>query len=160
MGQLRKRGNVWWMRYYRNGERLEESARTSEYEVARDLMNSRQGDVADGRPVSPKAGRLRFNDAAADLETEYTVNGRRTLKHLQRRIKKHLTPWFATRRLVDIDTADVRALTAARLKASAAAGGSESRARRAQADVLARDEGRPAAREAVYPDVEGEQRAS
>jgi integrase len=116
MGQLRKRGNVWWMRYYRNGERIEESARTPDFEVARDMMNSREGDVADGRPVSPKAARLRFDDAAADLVTEYTINGRRTLKHLQRRIKLHLAPWFAGRRMVDIDTPDVRTYTKERLR--------------------------------------------
>ena len=122
MGQIRKRGGVYWIRYYRNGERLEESARTDNYETARDLLKSREGDVADGRPVSPKAGRLRFEDAAADLVTEYTVNGRRTLKHLQRRFRLHLTPWFGGRRLVDLSTADVRAFTAARLEAKAAPG--------------------------------------
>jgi integrase len=122
VGQIRKRGGVYWIRFDRNGERLEESARTDKWEAARDLLKSREGDVPDGRPVSPKAGRLRFEDAAADLVTEYTVNGRRTLKHLQRRLKLHLTPWFGGRRLVDIGTADVRALTAARLEAKAAPG--------------------------------------
>jgi integrase len=104
------------MRYYRNGERLEESARTPHYEEARELMNSREGDVADGRPVSPKATRLRFDDAAADLVTEYTVNSRKTLAHLERRIRLHLKPWFGDRRLVDIDTADVRAFTRERIR--------------------------------------------
>jgi integrase len=108
------------MRFYRNGERLEESARTSKYEEARELLKSREGDVADGRPVSPKAGRLRFDDAAADLVTEYTVNGRKSIKPLQRRLKLHLLPWFGGRRLVDVSTADVRAFTAARLEAKAA----------------------------------------
>jgi hypothetical protein len=35
MGELRKRGAVWWIRYYRNGRRFEESARTSKKEEAR-----------------------------------------------------------------------------------------------------------------------------
>jgi integrase len=122
MGQIRKRGRVYWIRYYRNGQRLEESAHTDKKDVARDLLKSREGDIADGRPVSLKAGRLRFEDAAADLVTEYTVNRRKTLKHLQRRFKKHLTPWFGGRRLVDVTTPDVRAFTAARLKAGAAPG--------------------------------------
>ena len=26
MGQIRKRGKVYWIRYYRNGQRIEESA--------------------------------------------------------------------------------------------------------------------------------------
>ena len=52
MGQLRKRGNVWWIRYYRNGRRFEESARTDKKEAARDLLRIREGDVAKGVPVS------------------------------------------------------------------------------------------------------------
>lgn len=28
VGQFRKRGGVWWIRYCRNGRRIEESART------------------------------------------------------------------------------------------------------------------------------------
>jgi integrase len=122
MGQLRKRGGVWWIRYYKHGRRLEESAHTDKKETARELLKSREGDVADGRPVSVTAKRLRFDDAAADLVTEYTVNARKTIAHLKRRFKKHLTPWFGGRRLVDITTADVRAFTAQRLKDGAAPG--------------------------------------
>jgi hypothetical protein len=58
MGQIRKRGGVYWIRFYKNGQRLEESARTDKWETARDILKSREGDVADGRPVSPKTGRL------------------------------------------------------------------------------------------------------
>lgn len=45
MGQLRKRGDVWWIRYYRNGRRFEESARTDKKEVARDRCG-RDGEAA------------------------------------------------------------------------------------------------------------------
>jgi hypothetical protein len=38
MGELRQRGKIWWMRYYRNGRRFEESVRTSSYEDARDQL--------------------------------------------------------------------------------------------------------------------------
>jgi len=33
MGQLRKRGGVWWIRYLPDGRRHEESARTDKYET-------------------------------------------------------------------------------------------------------------------------------
>jgi hypothetical protein len=78
----------------RNGQRFEESARTDKKEVARDKLRDIEGAIAKGVPVTPQAGRLTFDDAAKDLETEYTVNGRKTLKHLKRRFKKHLTLWF------------------------------------------------------------------
>ena len=66
MGQIRKRGGIYWIRYYRNGQRIEESARTDEWEEARDLLRTREGDIAKGVPLSAKIGRLRFEEAADD----------------------------------------------------------------------------------------------
>jgi hypothetical protein len=51
MGQIRRRGGVWWIRYYDgNGRRREESARTDKWEKARDLLKQREGDIANGVP--------------------------------------------------------------------------------------------------------------
>ena len=33
-GELRQRGRIWWLRYYRDGRRFEESSRTDKYEKA------------------------------------------------------------------------------------------------------------------------------
>jgi integrase len=55
-----------------------------------------------------------------DLENEYEINGRKTLKHLQRRVKLHLTPTFGGKRLASISTTDVRAFSAERKQAGAA----------------------------------------
>jgi integrase len=114
MGQLVKRGNKWWIRYYRNGKRHEESSRSSRKGVALDLLRRREGAPADGIPVTAKIGRFRFEEAAADLVTEYTVNGRRSLNELERRIEKHLQPFFGGRRMSSITTADVRTYIAQR----------------------------------------------
>ena len=72
MGELKRRGRVWWMRYYRDGRRFEESARTDKFEAARDLFTQREGDVAKGVPMRAKIGRLRFEDAAADMLIEHS----------------------------------------------------------------------------------------
>ena len=121
MGELRQRGNVWWIRYYREGRRFEESARTKKYEKARSLLKQREGDIANGVPVTSAMGRLRFGDAAKDIEAEYTVNGRKSLRDLKCRIKLHLGPYFAGRRLSSITTADIRAYTKQRMDAGAEA---------------------------------------
>jgi integrase len=122
MGQLRKRGGVWWIRYYRDGRRFEESARTDKYESARALLRNREADISKGMPVSSQMGRFRFDNAATDIENEYVANGRRSLGELKRRIKLHLTPYFGARRMSTITTADVRAFTRKRLEAKASAG--------------------------------------
>jgi integrase len=122
MGEVRRRGRIYWIRYYRDGRRFEESARSEKYEAARDLLKVREGDIAKGAPVSSQIGRFRFDDAAKDIEAEYIVNGRRSFAELKRRIKLHLTPFFTGRRMATITTSDVLAFTRQRLETGAAAG--------------------------------------
>ena len=121
MGELRQRGRIWWIRYYRDGRRFEESAKTDRYEKAKTLLKEREGDVAKGVPFSPSMARFKFDEAMADLETEYTVNQRDSLSHLKRRIALHLAPWFRGRRMAKITSADVNAYVKRRHENDAAA---------------------------------------
>jgi hypothetical protein len=54
-------------------------------------------------------GRFLFDDAAKDLKNEYKVNNRRSSDELERRIDKHLTPYFGGKKMASVTTADVRA---------------------------------------------------
>ena len=110
---------MWWIRYYREGRRYEESARTDKYEKARSLLKQKEGDIAKGVPVTSAIGRLRFDDAAKDIEAEYTVNGRKSLRDLKCRIKLHLEPYFRGRRMSSITTAEIRTYTKQRMDAGA-----------------------------------------
>ena len=109
MGELRQRGKVWWIRYYRNGVRHEESSGSDRKGVALNLLNLREGDRAKGVPVSAAIGRLRFAEAAADMIADYETNGKRSVDEVERRIRLHLEPWFGGKRMAAITTADVRA---------------------------------------------------
>jgi integrase len=114
MGQVKKRGRIWWVRYYRDGRRFEESARSEKRDDAVRLLKVREGDVARGLPVTPKIGRLRFDEAIADVLNDYRVNGKRSLRHVESRVTHHLMPFFAGRRMASITTADVRTFVAQR----------------------------------------------
>ena len=114
MGMLRKRGKIWWIKYYRNGRPYEESSRSSKEGDARRLLRLREGDIERGVPVTPKLGRFRFDEAAQDVIADYTANRKRSLPVAQRRIDKHLKPYFGGRRMASITTADVRAYVAHR----------------------------------------------
>ena len=122
MGQIRKRGKFYQIRYYRNGQRIEESTGQTRHKDARDLLQQREGDISKGVPITARSTRLTFDIAAADVVADYQVNGRRTLDNLERRIRLHLTPAFGGRPLNTITTADVRAFAARRLEAGAAPG--------------------------------------
>lgn len=114
MGELRQRGRIWWIRYYRNGRRYEESSGSATKTAAERLLKLREGDVARGLPVTPHIGRLRFDEAAQDVVNDYTVNRKRSLAHVARRIRLHLGPFFGFKRMTAITTADIRTFTAKR----------------------------------------------
>ena len=114
MGQIRRRGDVYWIRYYRAGKRHEQSTRSTKRAAAERLLKLREGDVARGIPISPAIGRVTFDDAALDLENEYLANDRRSIVGLRVRIKIGLRPWFPGRRMANITTPDVRAFVTQR----------------------------------------------
>ncbi|MEO8683176.1 MAG: tyrosine-type recombinase/integrase, partial [Vicinamibacterales bacterium] len=102
------------IRYYRNGIQMVESAHTDDKTEAKNLLRIREGDISRGLPMTSKVGRLRFEEAAADVVNEYKMNGRRSVDELDRRITKHLHPFFGGRRMSAITAADVRAYVTAR----------------------------------------------
>ena len=122
MGEIRKRGQTWWIRYCRNGRRYEESSRSTRKGDAITLLRLREGDAAKGVPVTPRIGRLRFEEAAAGILSDYRTNGRRSLDTVERRIRLHLAPWFSGHRLSTLGTSDVRAFVVHRQDAGASNG--------------------------------------
>ena len=73
----------WMMKFYRDGRPIVESAGTDNEKAARKLLRSRETDIDRGLPLSAKVGKLRFEEAARDIETDYVTNGRRSVSDLQ-----------------------------------------------------------------------------
>jgi integrase len=96
------------LKYYRDGHPIVESSGSDDKTAAKRLLRNRETDIDRGLPVTAKVGRLRFDEAATDLLNEYKVNGRRSLDVLERRITKHLMPFFRGRRMSTITSAEVR----------------------------------------------------
>lgn len=103
-----------WIKYYQNGRAVRESTGTTKETKARRMLRAREGDVEHGIPINPKMGRVTFEDAAKDFLNDYKTNKRRSLAEAERRITKHLMPFFKGRQLARITTADVRAFVAKR----------------------------------------------
>jgi integrase len=125
MGSIYQRGGrgPWWIAYVGlDGKQHCESSRNRSAGIkgthadATRLLNLREGKIAEGAPMTPSIGRLTFDDAATDLLNDYRVNGKRSLVVVERRVTKHLTPFFKGRRMANITTADVRAYVAHRQK--------------------------------------------
>jgi integrase len=110
---------TWWIKYQVGGRPQCVSSNSEKKEDAKRLLKTREGDVVRGVPITAHVGRATFEDAAADLITDYKTNRRRSLRVVELRVRKHLTPVFGHRRLHTITTADVRAFTARRHAAGA-----------------------------------------
>ncbi len=93
---------------------MRESSGSSKERVARRMLRLREGDVEHGIPIVPTRDRITFEDAAEDLLNDYRTNGKRSLKVCERRVKKHLAPFFRGRLLANITPSDIRAYTAKR----------------------------------------------
>ena len=153
MGCLYKRGNVWWIKYSRNGRPYFESSRSKKKKDAASMLRLREGDIEKGLPITPTIGRLTFDHAVGDVIAEYTANRRRSLDVVQRRITKHLTPFFGRRRMAAITT---NARAHVHEPASRGRGGPrirESRTRHPQAGGLAGHAGWDAHGPAIHPDA-------
>ena len=56
MGELRRRGRIWWLRYYRAGQRHEESSHSDKKQVAIDLLKIRVRGCREGHPRFSQGG--------------------------------------------------------------------------------------------------------
>lgn len=104
----------WWIKWYRDGRPFRESSGSSRKTDAQALLARRLGDVSRGAPITPQFDRLTFDEAAADVVNDYKTNAKRSLDGLERRLRKHLQPYFAGRRMVSITASDARAYIAKR----------------------------------------------
>jgi hypothetical protein len=88
-GCLYRRGRIYWVKLSVNGKPVYMTSHSSRREDAVRLLNSFLGDAARGKPVIPKADQVKFEDAVAVLLRNYRINGRRSLAHVERRIRLH-----------------------------------------------------------------------
>ena len=107
MGMKYKRGHIWWVKYYRNGQPMRESTKSCKESDANQLLKLREGDIAKGLPVTPKIGRLTVDELLEAVTNDYEVNKRKSFRDAKGRIKNHLLPYFGGRKAVSITTSEI-----------------------------------------------------
>jgi integrase len=103
MGMTYKRGNIWWIKYYRNGKPYRESSRSKKEVDAKRLLKKREGEIAGGKMPGIYFDRVRFEELKDDLLTDYRINQRKSQDRLELSIS-HLSKTFESMKVVDIDT--------------------------------------------------------
>jgi hypothetical protein len=77
------------------------------------LIKVREGRAAAGMPDLPRADRIRYEEAAADLRLHYQTTGTRNMVEAEKRLR-HLDPFLTGRKLASIGGADATAYVAHR----------------------------------------------
>lgn len=93
MGSLYRRGNVWWIKYYRNGKSYRESSNSNKKMVAKKLLDRREGDIAQGKAPGINFEKVIFENLAEGLLQDYRINQRKSLVRAQRSVG-HLKRFF------------------------------------------------------------------
>ena len=91
MGSIYKRGNTYWIQYYRNGKAYQESSRSKKKMVARKLLEQREGDIAKGKIPGIHFDRITFDELVKDLQKHGGVE------------EAHFTPGRAHLLVIDYD---------------------------------------------------------
>jgi integrase len=118
-GTIYKRGQTWWIKYYRNGKPYRESSHSRKEADARRLLNKRMGEIVDGRLPGIYFDRVRFEDLVRGFLTDYRLNQRKSMSRAERSVKQ-LDSWFSGMRVSEITSDKIEGYILKRMKAKAA----------------------------------------
>ena len=115
MGMIYQRGEVFWIKYYRNGKPYRESSKSTKEQDAKRLLKKREGEIANGRLPGIYFDRIRFEEIAEDFLKDYRLNEKKSQAKAQRSVN-HLAKFFEGFRVVDITTPKIQDYIEHRMK--------------------------------------------
>jgi integrase len=119
MGSIYKRGNTYWIKYYRNGKPFYETTGSTKPTDAKRLLQRREGEISQGKLPGIYFDKISFDELAEDFLTDYRVNQRKSLVRAQRSVA-HLKQFFRGYRVTQITTPRIQAYIEERLSQGAA----------------------------------------
>ena len=119
MGSIYKRGNTYWVQYYRNGKPYRESTKSKKEVDAKRLLKKREGEISDGKLPGIYFDRVRFDELAEDFLLDFKVNQKKSLRRVKQCVD-HLAEMFEGIKIRDITTPKIQAYIEKRLIARAA----------------------------------------
>jgi integrase len=103
VGMIYRRGNIFWIKYYRNGKPFYESSQSDEITKAKKLLKLREGQIEEGKFPGLRIQKIRFDELAEDLKTDYLLSERKSLSRLERSLT-HLKGYFSGLKVINITT--------------------------------------------------------
>ena len=160
MGHLFKRGNVYWIKYYRNGKPYRESTKSKKEADAKRLLKRREGEISEGKLPGVYFDRVRFDELAEGFLADYRINGKRSLVRAERSVQ-HLKTFFEGARVTNITSPAIQKYIEKRREQKAANASYQPGACRPEAHAQSGRQADPAKGRprAVHPHASGKQRA-
>ena len=93
MGSIYLRGKTYWIQYYNNGKKYNESSKSRKKMVAVQLLKKREGEVSVGKLPGIHFDKVTFLELADEFLDDYIVNQKKSLERSQISIK-HLKAKF------------------------------------------------------------------
>ena len=119
MGMIYKRGNTFWIKYYRNGKPYYESSASKKESDAKKLLKNREGEISQGKLPGIYFDRVRFDELSEGLLADYRVNNKKSLRSVEFNLN-HLREFFEGFRVTQITTPKINAYIEKRLEEGAA----------------------------------------
>jgi integrase len=109
-----RRGNVRWLKYYRNGKPYRESSRSTKEADAKRLLKRREGEVSQGKIPGVYFDRVRFDELAEDFLRDCRLNNK-TVKRAEQTVAK-LKEFFEGYRVPNITSTLIEEYIVRRMK--------------------------------------------
>jgi integrase len=119
MGSIYKRGNIFWIQYYRNGKPYRETTKSQKEADAKRLLKKREGEISDGKLPGIYFDRVKFDELAEDFLRDYRINQKKSLDKAGRSVN-HLKKRFEGYSIPQITTPNIQAYIENRLNEGAA----------------------------------------
>jgi integrase len=115
MGSIYKRGDIYWIKYYRNGKPYRESSESKKEADARRLLKKREGEISNGKLPGIYFDKVRFDELAEEFLTDYRINRKKSLGRAEHSVEQ-LKKVFEGIRIIDITTPRIGAYIEDRMK--------------------------------------------
>jgi integrase len=97
---------MWWLSYYSEGRHICESSGTRDRSEARERLQQRIGQIAEGTFVGNRPDRVTYDEISKDFLNDYKINAKKSLKDAERSARS-LEKYFKGRKAQSITTADI-----------------------------------------------------
>jgi hypothetical protein len=107
MGSIYKRGQIYWIKSYRNGKPYRESSESKKEADAKRFLKKREGEVSQGKLPGIYFDKVIFDELAEDFLADYRINQKKSLERAEHSTNR-LRESFEGMRVVDITTSRIK----------------------------------------------------